>query len=164
MASGLMVSRSHLAEIMGKARNAMRKAETVKEKSEHVMNTSVDALVTAGTGFALGMARGRLGGRAVILGVPVELAVGVGSHLAGFTGLVGKAAPHAHSVGNGALTAYAYGKGHDLGKDWRKKSGAGQLSKFVESDMQGRRLGGQVEESGGGGLSDEALASLAQRA
>ena len=162
---GLMVSRGQLAEIMSRARNAMRRGEALKERSEHVINTSVDALVTSGAAFGLGLARGRMGGRAVLFGVPVELGVGVMAHLAGFTGIVGKASGHAHSIGNGALAAYAYGMGHDAGKSWRSKSGGGAPSRFVKIDgMAGNGGGGRVEESGGGGLSDDALADLAQRA
>jgi hypothetical protein len=152
----LQISKKELEKVYSGAKRMLSRAEGLKEKSEATIEGITRAMVVAGTSFGFGLVNGRYGA-ITPLGVPVDLGVGIGAHLLGFTGLAGKMTPQAHAIGDGALSAYAYTVGRGTGKVWRKKAGL----PLIEGSNDNRR---QITEQGGGGLSDEKLAELLNRA
>ena len=78
------------------------KHEKAIEKANDVIEQGVDATLASATAFGLGVWQTR-SDHQKLLGVPVDLAVGLAAHAAGFMGMGGKAAPYLHSMGNGAL-------------------------------------------------------------
>ena len=67
-------------------------------------------------------------------------------------GVGGKAVPHLHSVGNGALAAHFHTVGRGVGKDMRAKAGLPPLM-----------VSGEGPAEGGSNLSDDALLEMARR-
>ncbi len=84
--------------------------------------------------------------------MPVDLAVGLAAHAAGFMGMGGKAAPYLHSVGNGALAAHFHTVGRGVGKEMREKAGLAPVA-----------MSGEGPAEGGSNLSDDALLEMARR-
>jgi hypothetical protein len=84
----------------GKAKLAALKAKT-EEMTGHLIQT---AEVAAGAGAA-GFIAGKYG-TIEILGVPLELAAGVGLNLAAHAKMAGKSSEHLHNVGDGFLAMY----------------------------------------------------------
>ena len=80
------------------------KHEKAIHKANDVIEQGVEATLASATAFGLGIWQTRADHQK-LLGVPVDLAVGLAAHAAGFMGMGGKAAPYLHSMGNGALAA-----------------------------------------------------------
>ena len=72
------------------------------EKANDVVEQGIDATLVSATAFGLGVWQTRSDTQK-LLGVPIDLAVGLAAHAAGFMGVGGKAASYMHCVGNGAL-------------------------------------------------------------
>ena len=127
------------------------KHEKAIEKANDVIEQGVDATLASATAFGLGIWQTR-SDHQKLLGVPVDLAVGLAAHAAGFMGVGGKAAPHLHSVGNGALAAHFHTIGRGVGKDMRAKAGLPPVM-----------ISGEGPAEGGSNLSDDALLAMARR-
>jgi hypothetical protein len=127
------------------------KHEKAIEKANDVIEQGVDATLASATAFGLGVWQTRSDHQKV-LGVPVDLAMGLAAHAAGFMGMGGKAAPYLHSVGNGALSAHFHTVGRGVGKEMREKAGLPPVS-----------MGGEGPAEGGSNLSDDALLAMARR-
>lgn len=111
------------------------RAQTIANKGEKTIGTLVRTGEVSAAAFAAGMVQGKYGVVEVV-GVPADLAVGAGLHLAGFLGLGGKMSSHLHSLGDGALAAYfvTLGKGTGLSM----KEGSKKQDKLSGAD--GKRL------------------------
>ena len=127
------------------------KHEKAIEKANDVIEQGVDATLASATAFGLGVWQTR-SDHQHLLGVPVDLAVGLAAHAAGFMGMGGKAAPYLHSMGNGALSAHFHTVGRGVGKDLREKAGLPPVA-----------MGGEGPAEGGSNLSDDALLAMARR-
>ena len=127
------------------------KHEKAVKKANEVIEQGVDATLASATAFGLGVWQTRSDHQKV-LGVPVDLAMGLAAHAAGFMGMGGKAAPYLHSVGNGALSAHFHTVGRGVGKEMREKAGLPPVS-----------MGGEGPAEGGSNLSDDALLAMARR-
>ncbi|HVV51075.1 MAG TPA: hypothetical protein VHO06_15510 [Polyangia bacterium] len=128
------------------------KHEKALEKADHVIETGVDATLASAAAFGLGVWQTRADHQR-LLGVPIDLAVGLAAHAAGFMGMGGKAAPYLHSVGNGALAAHFHTVGRGVGKEMREKAGLPPVA----------IMGGEGPAEGGSNLSDDALLEMAKR-
>ncbi len=128
------------------------KHEKAIEKANDVMEQGVDATLASATAFGLGIWQTRADHQKLV-GVPVDLAVGLAAHAAGFMGFGGKAAPHLHSIGNGALAAHFHTVGRGVGKEMRAKAGLPPVAS----------MGGEGPAEGGSNLSDDALLAMARR-
>jgi hypothetical protein len=126
------------------------KHEKAIKKADEVIEQGIEATVVSATAFGLGIWQTRAEHQK-LLGVPVDLAVGLAAHAAGFMGLGGKAAPHLHSMGNGALAAHFHTVGRGVGKDMRAKAGLPPV------------MIGEGPAEGGSNLSDDALLAMARR-
>jgi hypothetical protein len=127
------------------------KHEKAIEKANDVIEQGVDATLASATAFGLGVWQTRSDHQS-LLGVPVDLAVGLVAHAAGFMGMGGKAAPYLHSMGNGALSAHFHTVGRGVGKDLREKAGLPPVA-----------MGGEGPAEGGSNLTDDTLLEMARR-
>ena len=121
------------------------------DKADDVIERGVDATLASATAFGLGIWQTRADHQK-FLGVPVDLAVGLAAHAAGFMGMGGKAAPYLHSMGNGALAAHFHTVGRGVGKEMREKAGLAPVA-----------MNGEGPAEGGSNLSDDALLEMARR-
>ena len=127
------------------------KHEKAIHKANDVIEQGVEATLASATAFGHGIWQTRADHQK-LLGVPVDLAVGLAAHAAGFMGMGGKAAPYLHSMGNGALAAHFHTVGRGVGKDMRAKAGLPPLM-----------VSGEGPAEGGSNLSDDALLEMARR-
>lgn len=127
------------------------KHEKALLKAGDVVEQGLEATLVSATAFGLGIWQTRAEHQK-LLGIPIDLALGLAAHAAGFMGVGGKAAPHLHSVGNGALAAHFHTVGRGVGKDMRAKAGLPPIS-----------MGGEGPAEGGSNLSDDALLAMARR-
>ena len=115
-------SLSKMRDLYEGARNRMAK---MKEQSEAIIGEGLKVVEVSGSAFALGYANERYGkgGELMVAGVPVDLGVGVG--LLGVTlfGGLGKYAEHGANVAAGALAAFGYRSGAEMGRAALAKAG-----------------------------------------
>jgi len=79
--------------------------KNVQAKGEEMTDKVVATAEVAMAAGALGFIRGKYG-PVEILGVPLELALGIGLNLAAHAKLAGSSSEHLHHFGNGALALY----------------------------------------------------------
>jgi hypothetical protein len=125
--------------------------EKAIHKANDVIEQGVEATLASATAFGLGIWQTR-SDHQKLLGVPVDLAVGLAAHAAGFMEMGGKAGPYLHSVGNGALAAHFHTVGRGVGKEMRQKAGLAPVA-----------MSGEGPAEGGSNLSDDALLEMARR-
>lgn len=102
---------SRAQEEVDRAKKALQRVQT---KAEEMTGHVIQSAEVAGAGFAMGLIGGRYGG-VEIVGVPVELALGVGLNIAGHAKLAGKSSSHLHALGDGCLAAYFVALGRGVG-------------------------------------------------
>jgi hypothetical protein len=108
-----------LAKAREYAERMSTKMSKLREHAEEAVGNGIQVTEVGGTAFAMGYANGRWGedGEIKFLGVPVDLGVGFAlTGIAMFGGL-GKYGEHGVNIGSGALAAYAYRSGYQLGAD-----------------------------------------------
>jgi hypothetical protein len=117
MAFGLTTAGS-IKEAYGKLQ---AKWSRYRDQAEKATGVAVNTVETVGTAALLAYLRGRYPSTKtdektkkvayttdlLVAGIPVSLIVGLGGHVAGFAGLLGKYSEHGHAVGSGALAEYA---------------------------------------------------------
>jgi hypothetical protein len=86
------------------------------------------------------------------MGVPLDLLVGAGAHVAGFMGVGGKHRHTLHSIGDGGLAAYATTIGRSVGVNWK-----------TSGKLLGGKVSGELPVSGADYVSDEDLARAVLR-
>lgn len=130
-----------LAKAREYAERMSTKMAKLREHAEEAIGNGIQVTEVGGTAFAFGYANGRWGedGELKVVGVPVDLGVGFAlTGIAMFGGL-GKYGEHGVNIGSGALAAYAYRAGHQLGADAaseddkpaaKKTRGATQQARF----------------------------------
>jgi hypothetical protein len=115
-----MAFTSHsLAKAREYADRMSNKMAKLREHAEEAIGNGIQVTEVGGTAFAFGYANGRWGedGEVKVLGLPVDLGVGFAlTGIAMFGGL-GKYGEHGVNIGSGALAAYAYRSGYQLGAD-----------------------------------------------
>lgn len=146
-----MANLAQIHELREKAMRAISRARTVVEKSEGVVAHAVQTVEVGGTAFGFGVAKGRFGSIEV-LGMPVDMLSGVGTHLLAFLG-GGKYAEHLHNMADGALASYLTDLGKGVGADWRANAAAQN-----PAISPGATAAGLSD----GGLSDAELVALQQ--
>ena len=100
---------------------AQARLSKFREQGEHMAGVAVNTVETVATAGLLSYMRGRYPSTTtdektkkvsyttdlLVAGIPVSLIVGIGGHVAGFAGLLGKYSEHGHAIGSGALAEYA---------------------------------------------------------
>jgi len=118
-----------LAEARSAVERARSKMREFREENSKKIAAGVATVETTGTAYAFGFLNGRFGGDKgeMSIGgvVPIDLLAGTALHaLAFFNGLDEEQAPHAHSIGTGALASCAYRYGQRLGESMAIHAGA----------------------------------------
>jgi hypothetical protein len=108
---------------LGEAREALARARTamtrVREKTEEAIGHGIELAEVGGTAFGFGYANGRWGddnGELKVLGLPIDLGAGIALTGVAMLGGFGKYTEHGVNVGAGAIAAYAYRTGYQLGQ------------------------------------------------
>jgi hypothetical protein len=112
-----------IAKARDYAERMSNKMARLREHAEEAIGNGIQVTEVGGSAFAFGYANGRWGedGELKVLGVPADLGVGFAlTGIAMFGGL-GKYAEHGVNIGSGALAAYAYRAGHQLGESAAEK-------------------------------------------
>lgn len=112
-----------LARAEDEKERANKKALSIKLKAEEMTGHVIQSAEVAGAGFAMGLIGGRYGG-VDIVGVPVELALGVALNVAGHAKVAGKSSQHLHALGDGCLAAYFVALGRGVGLQMTREAGA----------------------------------------
>jgi hypothetical protein len=102
-------------EALSRARNAMAK---VREQAEEAIGHGIEVAEVGGAAFGFGYANGRWGedGEVKILGLPLDLGAGIALTGVAMLGGLGLYTEHGINVGAGAIAAYAYRTGYQLGQ------------------------------------------------
>jgi len=149
------VSLAKLNEYRDEALRAVKTAGRYREKAEAVTDGIVRTMEIGGASFTMGAIQGyrveQTGQPLTLAGVPIELLTAGVGHLAGLTGIAGRASGHLHAIADGSLAAYLSAVGRGAGKEMAVK--AGKPKTTVRGDD-----GGRAAIRGGGGTTDEEIA------
>lgn len=92
--------------------SARTSVKRIKEQTEATVHNVVRSAELNSTSFAMGVINGRFGSPE-LLGVPVDLGIGVALHGVGFLGI---ASDHMHAIGDGCTSSYFSSLGLGIGK------------------------------------------------
>lgn len=108
-----------MAGKLTKYERAKAQLKTLRDKNKEAIGHTIGTAATMGSAFAVSYIEGRYPDKKDIFGVPVSLAAGVACTIAGVLGAGGDKTANAvlQSVGNGALAAYAAGRGLEMGRE-----------------------------------------------
>lgn len=134
----------------------------VKHKVEGALKQVVRTTELNAMAFGASVLKGKMG-EITFVGVPVELAVGVGGHLAGFFGVGGKMNHHIHNFADGALASWVCGRGLAVGHSLRTKEDVARIEKAAaeEKAKLTARVSGDLDGAQGTRLTDKDLARAA---
>lgn len=116
------LTRSDLEALKAKAQRAGAQIRNAKEAIAEQVGHVVRTAEVAGASFAFGVANGYTGGLEVV-GVPVDLGVGVLAHFAAFW-LPENTARHVHALADGGVAAYATVSGIGIGAKMKERQRA----------------------------------------
>lgn len=124
------ITKSKVEKLQRAYKSAVSRAKRMKEQSESIAGQIQGAALTTGSAFAIGYAQHRFRDDAgnpgiEVLGIPLDLGVGIGLHLGSIFGIFGNYTESANHVANGALAAYATTMGAGLGTKAYEEMGAG---------------------------------------
>lgn len=108
---------SEAKEALTRAKHAMGK---VREKAEEAIGNGIEVAEVGGTAFGFGYANARWGGddgELKMFGIPVDLGVGIALTGVSMFGGFGRYGEHGVNVGAGAIAAYSYRTGYQLGSE-----------------------------------------------
>ncbi len=97
--------------------------KTAEKSTEKMLRTAE----TGGAAFTMGVIQGKTGGVEVV-GVPVDLGLGIALNVLGYFGAAGKMSDHLNNVGDGCLAAYLTTVGRGVGQNWEQKKGVSDKS------------------------------------
>ncbi len=112
----------------------MKRADGVRHKGESTVEHLVSSAEVSGSAFALGVVQGKYGPVSVV-GVPLDLTVAAGLHLAGFLGLAGKSSSHLHAFGDGALASFFFTLGRGTGAKWKASAPVAGDERLTDADL-----------------------------
>lgn len=131
----LQLSRADIARLQTRAKSLEGRMKKVKEKSESAIKTAVRTFEVTGAAFVGGAlqgytydpAKGTAG--VEVMGVPLDLGLGVAGHMLGFTVLGEGTAEHAHAMSDGLLACAAATYGRSAGVKLKKQMDKGGATK-----------------------------------
>lgn len=97
---------------------------SIRKRAEQTTEKFIRTAETGGAAFTMGMIQGRTGGIEVV-GVPLELGLGIGLNVLGYFGGAGKHSDHLNNLGDGCLAAYLTMLGRGVGVSMKGKSLSG---------------------------------------
>jgi len=116
----MQLSLRNLESLESKYVGMKNKVKRIQETAEETVMTVVRSAEVQGTAFALGVINGRWS-RPELLGVPVDLGIGLGAHVLGFA-LEDVAGTHLHNIADGALASYLSSLGVGIGNKMLQES------------------------------------------
>lgn len=124
------VSSRALSQMERKYKSALARVRRVKDEGERIAGQLQGAAITTGTAFGLSYMSHRFrdeNGQAgiEIVGVPLDLGLGLGLHVATLFGVFGKWAEGAAQVANGALASWGTTIGASMGTEAYNKLQSG---------------------------------------
>jgi hypothetical protein len=120
----MQLSLKSLESLESKYTNAKNAIKRAREDANETVMTVVRSAEVSGMAFALGVINGRWG-RPELLGIPVDLGLGLAGHTLGFV-LDDEAGTHLHNLGDGALASYLTSLGVGIGTKMAQEAGAPQ--------------------------------------
>lgn len=99
----------------------------IRKSAEKSTEKMLRTAETGGAAFTMGVIQGKTGG-VEIVGVPVDLGLGIALNVLGYFGAAGKMSDHLNNVGDGCLAAYLTTVGRGVGQNWEQKKGLGEKS------------------------------------
>jgi hypothetical protein len=149
----LKVTEEQLTRWKQQAQSMKDKISKYREKADLIVERAVQTVEIGASAFGMGVLMGKVKDHEVsVLGVPVDLGVGLGLNLLGYLGVGGKYVDHLHNLGNGSLAHYLGKVGFKVGEKWQSGGGGKQLG----SSTKGELASGQT----GAGVTDADLAAL----
>lgn len=144
-------------ELKRQALRAKAHADGIVERIDGGVEALKEMSLVGGTAFAFGVANGKVGGgglKVPFVGIPADLAVGVGMHCVAFmSGMKEERAKHYRAIGNGALGSYLSTLGAQVGNQWK-----------VSGKLLPSFLLGDDATTGGGSLADDEVARMVRPA
>lgn len=108
----MQISLRALEDLEKKFVGAKTRLANVQKTAQKMVGSVVQTTEVAGTAFGFGVINGRWGSPE-ILGMPVDLAFGVGMHVLAFLDIADE---HTHNIGDGALASYTASLGAGIGR------------------------------------------------
>lgn len=115
------VSRGTLTKALSRYEGLKKRMERFKEKAEGTTEKVVRSVEVGTMALGLGIVNGR-SGSVEVMGVPLELGLGVALNVAGYFGAAGKYSDHLNNFGDGALASYLTTVGKGIGVAMAQKS------------------------------------------
>lgn len=135
---------SRVLHLLHRAHQARDKVQAKMEKTTEKVVRTLELGVAAAAG---GIIQGKAGpDGAHVMGVPVDLGIGLGLNLLGLFDVAGKHSDHLNNLGDGFLAAYLSQAGFGIGSKWR---------------TTGKLLGGTASTTTSGALGRDDMAQIA---
>jgi hypothetical protein len=115
-----MVLGRSLAHARELAERVQKKMAKFKEESETHIQYGLQGAEVSGTALGLGYANARWGGpngAIEVAGLPIDMSLGITMHMISFLGGLGEYREHGHNVADGAMAAFSYRMGMQLGRE-----------------------------------------------
>lgn len=122
-----------IKKLQDRLATAQRRTASVRKQAGAFVESAVRTAEICGVAFALGYFQGKKGGWE-IMGVPMELALGLVSHAAALAGIGMGAAEHVRAIGDGSLAAYMTTYGRGMGRE--------SAAKEAKPSTKGYEVGG----------------------
>lgn len=150
---------SHANKLVAQVDALKKRHARAIEKSQEVVEHVVHGVECFGSAFAFGMLQGKYAdkGGLGVMGVPIELAVGVAGYLAATIGVGGSFSSHLYPIAQGALAAYATTIGRSVGL----KTNTALSTPALAPKSTAQVRGSLVDISGEAKLSTAELSALA---
>lgn len=142
----LSITKAHAQQAMHKYEALKNRLTSVKKKAEETTQRVVRSTTIGASAFAMGLVQGRTGGIEVV-GVPLELGLGVGLNILSIMGGAGQYSEHLGNAGDGCLAAYATTLGRGVGTTMREKAQKGDAP-ATQSALSGSGSQGTIAARG----------------
>lgn len=131
----LKISQHDIVRMKDQVEKMKKRTANVVEKSHEMVGTIVRTAEVGAAAFSMGLIQGKYGG-VEIVGVPMDLGLGIGLHMLGLLGVGGDMSGHLHAFGDGSLAAYLSALGAKTGYSWKRKALSGGETKLIETGEQ----------------------------
>lgn len=157
------ISKSHILKLERARQSLQTRFHRAIAKSEETVEHIVHGTEAFASAFAFGALQGRFADRGGlgIMGVPIELVIGVGGYVAAASGVGGNASEHLYPIAQGALSAYAATLGRAIGLKMLKNTGGSPTPSLPSGAARTQVKGAEGTMEGEATLSPAELAALA---
>lgn len=131
----MRVTSADLMNIANRAERLKKTTEAVKHKMEKGLRQVVRTTELNAVAFGSSVLKGKMG-EIVVMGVPLELGLGLGGHLLGFFGIGGSMNQHLHNIADGALVSWTVGRGIAIGHSMRSKTDQERIDKAAAEEKK----------------------------